>query len=74
MKEINYPKIIIWISILPTVIFGLIISGSFFKSAIAANGKPQFATIEIHEYSFVEFKSKFFYLVPRNAIHRNRIE
>jgi hypothetical protein len=29
---------------LPTVIFGLIISGSFFKSAIAANGKPQLAT------------------------------
>ncbi len=31
---------------LPTVILGLIISGSFFKSAIAANGKPQLATIE----------------------------
>lgn len=30
--------------ILPTVIFGLMISGSFFKSAIAAIGKPQLAT------------------------------
>jgi len=30
---------------LPTVIFGLIISGSFFKSATAANGKPQLATM-----------------------------
>lgn len=29
---------------IPTVIFGLIILGSFFKSAKAANGKPQFAT------------------------------
>jgi hypothetical protein len=29
---------------IPTVIGGLIISGSFFKSAIAANGKPQLAT------------------------------
>jgi hypothetical protein len=31
---------------LPTVIFGLIISGSFFKSATAANGKPQLATMK----------------------------
>ena len=29
---------------LPVVIFGLIISGSFFMSAMAASGNPQFAT------------------------------
>ena len=28
----------------PTVILGLMISGSFFKSAMAANGRPQLAT------------------------------
>ena len=30
---------------LPVVIFGLMISGSFFMSAIAASGRPQFATV-----------------------------
>jgi len=29
---------------IPKVILGEIIDGSFFKSAIAASGKPQFAT------------------------------
>ena len=31
---------------LPTVIFGEMIAGSFLKSAIAARGMPQFATVE----------------------------
>jgi hypothetical protein len=44
MKNMKYQKKIIDLLFLPTVIFGLIISGSFFKSAIAANGKPQLAT------------------------------
>jgi hypothetical protein len=52
---------------LPTVIFGLIISGSFFKSAIAANGKPQLATMNKQTIFHLLIYNQNIYLVPRNA-------
>ena len=48
------PPIYLFLDDLPNVILGLIIDASFFRSAKAARGRPQFATF------FFEKNSSFF--------------
>jgi hypothetical protein len=56
---------------LPNVILGLIMDASFFKSAKAAKGSPQFATfyeLSLRNIFQLKFYKKNIYVVPKNAV------
>jgi hypothetical protein len=72
MRAQPHQNIYLFLDDLPNVILGLIIDASFFRSAKAAKGRPQFATIfskRIQVFFQIKemFKNSSIYVVPKNA-------